>query len=98
MGADGEPGLQATAAHSLPKGADAVGSMLAEWEVAGDSDTIEPGTRQATVTAASATSSQCHLRVTAPRLLTRRSREAAGCGSFSKDGNVTGYPRPPPPT
>ncbi len=78
VGTDGEPGLQATAAHSLPEGVGTVGSMPAEWEAAGGSDSMEPGTRQATVTAARATSSQCHLSATASRLLTRRSQTSAG--------------------
>jgi hypothetical protein len=64
---DGDPRLQATAAHSLPDGADSGAvTMAAPTEVGGGCDSIEPGTRQLTATAARVTTSQRHLGVTWP--------------------------------
>ena len=64
-GDDGDPRLQDTAAHSLPDGAGArrrhdggVPPPVSRWE------SMEPGTRQLTATAARVTSSQRHLDAT----------------------------------
>jgi hypothetical protein len=62
---DSVPRLQATAAHSLP---DVAGSgamtMAAPAEVGVGRDSMEPGPRQLTATAARVTRSQRHLDVT----------------------------------
>lgn len=65
-GAVGEAGVHAVAAHSMPEGVDTVVPDSAVWKAEGGAATIEPGTRQATVTAASTTNSQCHLSATSP--------------------------------
>jgi hypothetical protein len=63
-GADVEPRLHATAAHSLPDGAGAAASIVAVPEGVGVWVTIEPGTRHPTVTAAKVTNSQRHFAAT----------------------------------
>ena len=62
---DGDPLLQATAAHPLPKGAGAGAvTMAAPAYVSGGWDSMEPGTRQLTTTAARVTRSQRHFGAT----------------------------------
>ena len=76
---DGDPRLHDTAAHSLPDGAGAAAVMMAAppaWT--GGCDSMDPGTRQLTATAARVTSSHCHLGATGPRL--RLSAYPAGRG------------------
>ncbi len=76
---DDDPRLHDTAAHSLPEGAGAAAVMMAAppaWT--GGCDSMDPGTRQLTATAARVTSSHCHFGATAPRL--RLSAYPAGRG------------------
>ena len=62
---DAGPRLQAIAAHSLPDGAGSGAvTIAAPAEVGGGRDSIEPGTRQLTATAARVTRSQRHLGAT----------------------------------
>ena len=66
---DGDPRLHDTAAHSLPVGVGAAVVMMAAPPVwTGGCDSMDPGTRQLTATAARVTSSHCHFGATAPRL------------------------------
>jgi len=66
---DGDPRLHDTAAHSLPDAAGAAGVMMAALPACtGGCDSMDPGTRQLTATAARVTSSHCHLGATRPRL------------------------------
>jgi len=66
---DGDPRLHDTAAHSLPDGDGAAAVMMVPPPACGGGcDTMDPGTRQLTATAARVTTSHCHLRATDPRL------------------------------
>lgn len=63
---DADPRLHATAAHSPPEGAGIVPVTMATPPAArGDWDNMAPGTMQLTATAATVTSSQRHLGITA---------------------------------
>ena len=62
---DGDPLLQATAAHPIPKGAGAGAvTMAVPPAVGGGWVSMEPGARQLTTTAARATRSQRHFGAT----------------------------------
>ena len=65
-GDDGDPRLHDTAAHSLPDGAGAATAvtMVAVPAAGVGWESIEPGTRQLTATAATVTRSQRHLDAT----------------------------------